>query len=226
VIAPEISPNSPDFGLLGPVAKAALAELVAVGVTDTPGVLVADAGYRHQVQMQHIINSGTAVLIPPDASNRTSPRPGWDGGLYAFMRRVLDTNQGGDLYRKRKGMIEPVFGNTKSTAAWTASNAAGGSAVRCKWRLITATHNLLKLHAHQLALAGDRTRLTAPDGLSGALRVAPLRRSQSTTLTAAEAPARKSRPSEASGSFAQQPPTNRVLERGLWHPAREEQRER
>ena len=29
------------------------------------------------------------------------------------MRRVLQTNFGGDLYRKRKGMIEPVFGNTK-----------------------------------------------------------------------------------------------------------------
>ena len=29
------------------------------------------------------------------------------------MRRVLDTELGGGLYRKRKAMIEPVFANTK-----------------------------------------------------------------------------------------------------------------
>jgi len=40
------------------------------------------------------------------------------------MRRVLETDLGGGLYRKRKAMIEPVFANTKvSTAGSTASNA-------------------------------------------------------------------------------------------------------
>jgi hypothetical protein len=94
VIAAEISVSSPDFGLLGPVMDAALSELEAVGVTDTPGVLVADTGYWHQVQMDQIVERGIQVLIPPDAGNRTTPRPGWDGGIYAFMRRVLQTNLG------------------------------------------------------------------------------------------------------------------------------------
>jgi hypothetical protein len=58
VIAAEISVNSPDFGLLGPGCDAALSELAGVGVTDTPGVLVADAGYWHQVQMQQIVEHG------------------------------------------------------------------------------------------------------------------------------------------------------------------------
>jgi hypothetical protein len=116
-------------------------------------VLVADTGYWHHVQMQQIVNDGIQVLIPPDAGNRTSPRPGWDGGLYAFMRRVLDTQLGGDLYRKRKGMIEPVFGNTKFNRGIDRFQRRGRSAVRSEWRLITATHNLLKLHTHQLAIA-------------------------------------------------------------------------
>jgi hypothetical protein len=124
-----------------------------VGVTDTPGVLVADAGYWHQVQMQHIVNDGIQVLVPPDAGNRQGSRPGWDGGLYAFMRRVLDTNLGGDLYRKRKGMIEPVFGNTKFNRRIDRFQRRGRSAVRSEWRLITATHNLLKLHTNQQAIA-------------------------------------------------------------------------
>ena len=116
-------------------------------------VLVADTGYWHNVQMQNIVDDGIQVLIPPDAGNRQSPRPGWDGGRYAFMRRVLDTQLGGDLYRKRKGMIEPVFGNTKFNRGIDRFQRRGRSAVRSEWRLITATHNLLKLHTRQLAIA-------------------------------------------------------------------------
>jgi hypothetical protein len=34
------------------------------------------------------------------------------------------------------------------------ADGRGRSAVRSEWRLITATHNLLKLHKHQIAAAG------------------------------------------------------------------------
>ena len=153
VIAAEIFVSSPDFGLLEPVLNATLSELAAADVTDTPDVLVADTGYWHNVQMQQIIDDGIHVLIPPDAGNRQSARPGWDGGRYAFMRLVLGTKLGGDLYRKRKGMIEPVFGNTKFNRGIDRFQRRGRSAVRSEWRLITATHNLLKLHTHQLAIA-------------------------------------------------------------------------
>jgi hypothetical protein len=39
-------------------------------------------------------------------------RPGWDSGLYAFMRRVLPTERGAELYRLRQQLIEPVLANT------------------------------------------------------------------------------------------------------------------
>ena len=70
------------------------------------------------------------------------------------MRRVLDTETGGGLYRKRQGMIEPVFANTKFNRRIDRFRRRGRSAVRSEWRLITATHNLLKLHKHQIAVAG------------------------------------------------------------------------
>ena len=40
--------------------------------------------------METVINRGIQVLIPPDALKRKGARPGWDGGAYAFMRRVLE----------------------------------------------------------------------------------------------------------------------------------------
>ena len=81
-------------------------------------------------------------------------RPGWKGGYYAFMRRVLETDVGGDLYRKRKTMIEPVFGQTKFNRRADRFQRRGRSAARSEWRLITATHNLMKLHRHQTATEG------------------------------------------------------------------------
>jgi hypothetical protein len=95
VIAAEVTIASSDFGQLQPMVSATQTELQAAGVTDTLQVVVADAGYWHQKQMEAVINDGIQVLVSP-----------------------------------------------------------GRSAARSEWRLITATHNLLKLHTHQIAAAG------------------------------------------------------------------------
>jgi hypothetical protein len=136
------------------MVAATVRELEPVGVSQTPGVVVADAGYRHQAQMKSIVNRGIAVLVPPDAGKRKTARPGWDGGFYAFMRRVLVTELGGGLYRKRKAMIEPVFGHTTFNRRIDRFQRRGRSACRSEWRLITAAHNLLKLYGHHIAAAG------------------------------------------------------------------------
>jgi hypothetical protein len=153
VLAAEISVASPDFGHLEPVLDAARRELGAAGVGDTPELVLADAGYWHQDQMQRIVADGIQVLIPPDSSRRKAPRPGWDGGLYAFMRRVLATDHRTELYRQRQQLIEPVFAQTKFNRRLDRFHRRGRSAVRTEWRLIAATHNLLKLHRHQTATA-------------------------------------------------------------------------
>jgi len=91
------------------------------------------------------------VLVPPDAKKRKGARPGWDGGLYSFMRRVLATDLGAGLYRKRRVMIEPVFGDVKFNRRIDRFQRRGRSACRSEWRLIAATHNLLRLQAHTMA---------------------------------------------------------------------------
>ena len=52
-----------------------------------------------------------------------------------------------------KARVEPVFGQIKSNRGADRFQRRGRSAVRSEWRLLTATHNLLKLHRHQLATA-------------------------------------------------------------------------
>jgi transposase len=148
VIAAEVTVDSPDFGHLEPMIAATEIELAAAGVDAPPEVVLADAGYWHQAQMENITGRGTVVLIPPDAGKRKGARPGWDGGLYAFMRHVLASDQGAELYAKRQGMIEPIFAQMKFNRRCDRFQRRGRSAARSEWRLITATHNLLKLHRH------------------------------------------------------------------------------
>jgi hypothetical protein len=148
VMAAEVTVDSPDFGHLEPMVDATCTELATAGITDAPEVVLADAGYWHQAQMERLTGGGTVVLIPPDAGKRKGARPGWDGGLYAFMRRVLASDRGGELYAKRQGMIEPVFAHTKFNRRMDRFQRRGRSAVRSEWRLMTATHNLLKLYKH------------------------------------------------------------------------------
>jgi transposase len=150
VIAAELTNSSADFGQIGPMIDAARRELAAAGAQETPQTVLADAGYWHQIQMQTLAADGLQVLVPPDAKKRKGTRPGWDGGLYAFMRRALQTPAGAALYAKRNPMIEPVFGHTKFNRKIDRFQRRGRAACRSEWRLIMATHNLLKLHQHNI----------------------------------------------------------------------------
>ena len=113
--------------------------------------MLADAGYWHTQQMEKIVAGGSNVLIPPDSDLREGTRPGWTGGRYDFMRRVLDSDYGRELYRQRKQTIEPVFGHTKHNRGFRQFRRRGRAAARSEWRLVAATHNLVKLHNHWIA---------------------------------------------------------------------------
>ena len=153
IVAAEIAVESPDFGHLEPAVRAALRELEGAGVTQRPETVLADAGYWHTRQMENIVSDGIKVLVPPDAGLREGARPGWDQGPYAFMRRVLASDAGHELYKHRKATVEPVFAQNKFNRGFRRFQRRGRSAVRSEWRLQAAVHNLLKLHSHWISLA-------------------------------------------------------------------------
>ena len=151
VIAAEISTESLDTANLEPMVTSSGGELRSAGVGAKPGVVLADAGYWKNEAIEAIVSQGIQTLIAPDADSRKEPRPGRRGGLYDFTRRVLATDRGKELYLRRQGTVEPVFGQIKSNRGASRFLRRGRSAVRSEWRLLTATHNLLKLHQHRLA---------------------------------------------------------------------------
>src|SRR6201997_5207587 len=153
-VAAEITNTPGDFSNLDPMIGAALDELDRAGVAKRPEVALADAGYWNEQHFDEVIaNKHIQVLIPPDRGGRSEPRPGWTGGRYSMMRAVLASEHGKALYRRRIQMIEPVFAHTKHNRLIARFHRRGRIAVRTEWRLLMATHNLTKLHRHQLAAA-------------------------------------------------------------------------
>ncbi len=151
VIAAEITTQSPDFGQLEPMVGAAVRELEQAGVSERPRTVLADAGYWHTKQIEQLHGDGFEVLVPPDSTVREDARPGWEGGIYEAMRQTLRTPDGHKHYLKRTTSIEPVFGQIKHNRGITRLKRRGRAAARSEWRLVTATHNLLKLHNHWIA---------------------------------------------------------------------------
>jgi hypothetical protein len=59
ILAAEITNAAPDFGQLAPMFEATMRELSEQGVTETPEVVLADAGYWHHPQMQAVSEQGS-----------------------------------------------------------------------------------------------------------------------------------------------------------------------
>jgi transposase len=153
VIAAEVLTEANDSRALAPMLELAATELGRAGSDERPGIVLADAGYWSTDQIDRVREGPTVPLVPPDGHARGIPAPDPCAGPSGFMRRALRTPTGEALYRRRKWMVEPVFADIKFNRRAGRFRRRGLAAVRSEWRLLTATHNLLKLHRHRLALA-------------------------------------------------------------------------
>jgi hypothetical protein len=154
VLAAEITNSNVDWSQLDPMVTATLAELERAGIAGQPETALADAQYWNEEHIDEVIaNKHIQVLIPPDGSGSGKQRAGWTGGRYTMMRYALASTLGQQLYRKRMQTIEPVFGHTRHNRGVTRFLRRGRTAVRTEWRLLMMTHNLTKLHSHQIATA-------------------------------------------------------------------------
>jgi len=151
VVCAEVQVGGTDQGLLEPMAERALAAIEAAGA-EAPARLLADAGYWSAAQIEALRRRGIDPLVSPDAraGRRTASRQ----ALARELRERLDSPDGRALYRARAQIIEPIFGQLKANRRMDRFLRRGLAACRSEWRLITATHNLLKLHGSGLRPIG------------------------------------------------------------------------
>src|SRR6188472_3489111 len=152
VLAAEITNVSTDFSQLAPMVSAALGELERAGIDQLPEAVAADAGYWNEQHMDEVVaNKHIPVLVAPDKGTRGTPKRWLTSGRAAWMRSVLGSEHGHERYRKRKQTVEPLFGNTKHNSGFSRFHRRGRIKVHLEWRLLMMTHNLTKVHRHQLA---------------------------------------------------------------------------
>jgi transposase/IS5 family transposase len=134
---------------------ATLPELVDQIETNTgrrPRKLLADAGYASDDNLAHLAQRGIDAYVAMKrdrhgAKPLSAPRGRIPAGLSRRerMARKLTTKQGRAEYRRRKAIVEPVFGQTKEARGFRRFRLRGRVKVTAEWHLVCAVHNLAKL---------------------------------------------------------------------------------
>lgn len=164
IVAHGLSNQAPDAEYLVPMT-----DRVGAVCGQLPEVELADAGYFSDANVRRLQARGVEVYIAPARTPHGQKEPGPEeeaadpSSLKAWMRSQLQTERGDALYRRRKTIVEPVFGQIKGRGLGRLSLRGLGKA-RGEWALIALTHNLLKLHKAR------RGRGAAPASRPGAAR--------------------------------------------------------
>lgn len=126
-------------------------------VDAAPTTITADAGYWDTTSLLDPAMNGIEMLIAPDSNPHLPGKslpPNAPRSPEAFqMREVLATEGGKARYALRQTTVEPVFGQIKEARGIRRFRLRGLLNVTSEWKLICATHNLLKLFRYRIALA-------------------------------------------------------------------------
>ena len=116
-----------------------------------PAQLSADAGYFNTAQLTNDKLHNVDLYVPPDrqkhsaAVEPTEAVIPTDTSVAEQMRHKLKSASGQAVYKWRKAIVEPVFGQIKELRGFRRFSFRGVAKVAAEWDLIALTHNLLKL---------------------------------------------------------------------------------
>jgi transposase len=155
IVAAETTQSPIDMNELEPMVEA-----IEKNLGKKPKRLLADAGYYSEDHVKFLNERGIDSYLAPGrlkhGEKDLAPRGRIPKNANAKerMARKLRTAKGRATYARRKAIVEPVFGQIKQARGLRGVLLRGFEKVRQEWRLICATHNLLKL-------AGARWQPTA-----------------------------------------------------------------
>ncbi len=114
------------------------------------GVALPDSGYCSEANLEAAEREDPELFVA--VRNERDQRRGEVSGRGVFtgrcgrvMQASLPPNEGRTLYAKRAHTVEPVFGHIKEVRKVRRFARRGLGACDVEWKLVCATHNLLKL---------------------------------------------------------------------------------
>ncbi|MGH9668559.1 MAG: IS1182 family transposase [Terriglobales bacterium] len=152
ILAADVTHQANDKQQVEPMVAEAQQNLAAAGVEEQIGALDADCGYYSEDNVSYLEGENIDAYIATERLKHheqvvcASEGPVPEGLTpKERMARKLRTQRGRATYAKRKGMVEPVFGQIKQARGFRQFLLRGLEKMRGEWRLICMTHNLRKL---------------------------------------------------------------------------------
>lgn len=144
IVATNVTQAPNDMHQLVPMATSILQNVGHLAQTTS-----ADAGYFSAQNVEDPVFAATNLLVPPHRE-RHPPEPTAapiDEGASAAqrMRHKLSSADARALYKRRKAIVEPVFGQIKEARGLRRFLLRGLDAAHAEFGIIALTHNLLKL---------------------------------------------------------------------------------
>lgn len=140
VIAATVTQCANDNGQLLPVLDAVLAN-----TKQAPKRVIADAGYKNEGDFAKLnaMQIDAYVAVGREGKDATPPKS--EQPLTAAMRAKLKTKRGRAHYRRRKHIVEPVFGWVKRVLGFRAFSLRGLRKVEGEWSLVCLALNLRRM---------------------------------------------------------------------------------
>jgi transposase len=152
VLAADLTQQAADVGQLFDMVDTALANLDTIGLEDGPAVVLADAGYCSNDNLEAAADSDTDFLIATGRLKRSEAVPAAPRGpvpknatAKERMARRLRTKAGRADYARRKVIVEPAFGQMKVRQHAGFLRLHGLAGASGEWKLHVICHNLRKL---------------------------------------------------------------------------------
>ncbi len=137
IVAASVTNQANDKQAFRPLFDRIEAELDAL-----PANVSADSGFFSERNLSDPRLAKVECYVPPEPRVRTLL-------LADVMREKLASDVGEAIYRKRKAIVEPAFGQIKEARGFRRFSLRGLEAVGHEWQLVCLTHNLLKLFRAQ-----------------------------------------------------------------------------
>lgn len=149
IVAVDVIQHSTDNHQLAPMLEQA-----ERNAGTRPQAASADTGYWNPEQVEKIQGLGIDLHVATGKQKHgetSKPSVGSlskaddESSLRERMKQKLASQAGQQLYRMRKAIVEPVFGQIKEWRGFRRFSLRGLDNVRHEWTLVCLTHNLLKL---------------------------------------------------------------------------------
>lgn len=123
-----------------------LVERVEKMVGTVPPRVLADAGYKGEEHFQQLEQKQVDAYVSLAREKRKPGRPSDKHPASQRMYDKLGTPEGRSQYRKRKAIVEPVFGWIKEILTFRRFSLRGVNKVKREWDLMCVAVNLKRLH--------------------------------------------------------------------------------